>query len=149
MQEGVHLPSAETRQREGRRPVRLAMRPPSRLLPPALRVAQAWELCGRNPEPAWLVADEGGLLGVLARERIQKEVEEGGGEKELAALLERRAFPHVHPDHSFDLTLERMAKTRLELLPVVSRANVRKLEGIITLEDVLRAYGFERPPRPV
>jgi CIC family chloride channel protein len=148
MQEGVHLPCAETRQREGRRPVSLAMRPPSRLLPPELRVAEAWELCQRNPEPAWLVADEGGLLGVVARERIEKVVELGGGEKELRALLERRAFPHVHPDHSLDLTLERMGKARLELLPVVSRANVRKLDGVITLEDVLRAYGFDEPPRP-
>ncbi len=28
-------------------------------------------------------------------------------------------------------------------LPVVSRADVHKLEGIITLQDVLRSYGVD------
>jgi CBS domain-containing protein len=34
-----------------------------------------------------------------------------------------------------------MGETGLELLPVVSRANIHKLEGIITLRDVLGSYG--------
>jgi len=32
----------------------------------------------------------------------------------------------------------------IEILPVVNRANVHKLEGIVTLRDVLDAYGVKR-----
>jgi CIC family chloride channel protein len=50
-------------------------------------------------------------------------------------------FPHVHADHSLHLALDRMGAFQLELLPVVSRANVHQLEGIVTLQDVLALYG--------
>jgi CIC family chloride channel protein len=39
------------------------------------------------------------------------------------------------------LALDRMGAFQLELLPVVSRANVHQLEGIVTLQDVLALYG--------
>jgi len=47
----------------------------------------------------------------------------------------------VHADQPLDLALNRMGANGLEVLPVVSRANVRKLEGVITLGDVLGSYG--------
>jgi CBS domain-containing protein len=37
-----------------------------------------------------------------------------------------------------------MGTTKLHVLPVVSRANVRQLLGIVVLEDVLEAYGVGR-----
>jgi CBS domain-containing protein len=40
-----------------------------------------------------------------------------------------------------------MGAARLELLPVVSRADVHKLEGVITLRDVLDSFGVG-PPDP-
>ena len=39
------------------------------------------------------------------------------------------------------MALERMGASQIEILPVVSRAEVHKLEGIVTLPDVLREYG--------
>ena len=56
-------------------------------------------------------------------------------------------FPHVHPDQGLDLALERMGANHLEILPVVSRADVHKLEGIVTLRDVLNFYGVSAPER--
>ena len=50
-------------------------------------------------------------------------------------------LPHVHPDHSLSLALERMGSTGLNVLPVVSRANVRDLMGVVILNDILAAYG--------
>lgn len=35
-----------------------------------------------------------------------------------------------------------MDDARLDLLPVVSRANVRSLVAFVTLQDVLNAYGL-------
>jgi CBS domain-containing protein len=50
----------------------------------------------------------------------------------------------VHPDHPLGQALARMGQTQQTALPVVSRANVRELLGIVTLTDVLAAYGVER-----
>jgi CIC family chloride channel protein len=36
-----------------------------------------------------------------------------------------------------------MGAARVEVLPVVNRADIHKLEGVITLDDVLDAYGVE------
>jgi CIC family chloride channel protein len=39
------------------------------------------------------------------------------------------------------LALERMSANHLDVLPVVHRADIHKLEGIVTLGDVLDSYG--------
>jgi CIC family chloride channel protein len=39
------------------------------------------------------------------------------------------------------LALDRMGASQLDLLPVVSRANVHHLQGVVTLQDVLAVYG--------
>ena len=54
-------------------------------------------------------------------------------------------LPHVHPDHSLSLALERMGSSGQMVLPVVSRANVRQLLGVVVLDDILDAYGVSRP----
>jgi hypothetical protein len=41
-----------------------------------------------------------------------------------------------------------MGNTGLNVLPVVSRANVRQLIGMIALDDVLDAYGVARRGLP-
>ena len=41
--------------------------------------------------------------------------------------------PRVHSDQGRDLALERMGTNQIEILPVVSRADVHKLEGVVTL----------------
>lgn len=53
-------------------------------------------------------------------------------------------FPHVHPDHSLSVALERLGANGLTMLPVVSRANLHQLLGKVMLEDILRAYGVAR-----
>ena len=40
-----------------------------------------------------------------------------------------------------------MGAYQLEILPVVSRVSVRKVEGIVTLRDVLDSYGVVAPER--
>src|SRR5207248_10746939 len=71
------------------------------------------------------------------------------GEETLASLvpdpgaidqLAMENFPHLHPDHTLDDAMRRIAQQDLAVLPVVSRANVRELKGTISLEDILAAY---------
>jgi CIC family chloride channel protein len=106
-QDGVHLPSAKTRE-EGKR----------------MRVNQAMRVA--PPAPAEADGDEFRRLA-----------------ERLATSSEMP--PHVHPDHDLSLALERMGASGLTVLPVVSRADVHKLLGIVVLDDVLRAFGVSRP----
>ena len=64
-------------------------------------------------------------------------------DKNLIDLLETLDFPHVHPDHPLHFALDRMSAAGFDLLPVVNRADVHKLEGIVTLRDVLDSYGID------
>jgi len=60
----------------------------------------------------------------------------------LGEVVDGMVFPHIHTDQALDVALERMGANQLEILPVVSRADVHKLEGIVTLRDVLDSYGI-------
>jgi CIC family chloride channel protein len=91
----------------------------------------------------WLVEDEGNLLGVLNQATVENALEEGRTEEKLTSLFETLDFPHVHPDHPLHLALERMSRARFDVLPVVNRADIHKLEGIVTLRDVLDSYGVD------
>jgi hypothetical protein len=52
-------------------------------------------------------------------------------------------------DHALTVALERMGASQLDTLAVVSRAEVHKLEGVVTLPDVLNCYGFGGTAKPV
>jgi CBS domain-containing protein len=61
--------------------------------------------------------------------------------KRLSELVESVEIPHVRVDQSLALALERMGAAQLDILPVVSRADVHTLEGIVTLQDLFSSYG--------
>jgi CIC family chloride channel protein len=78
---------------------------------------------------------------------LEEDTDAGGEFKRLADLVAESVTtpPHVHPDHQLSLALERMGAGGLNVLPVISRADVRKLVGIVVLDDVLRAFGVTKP----
>jgi len=146
IQDGIHLPSSEARQRHGQRSVLGIMRSPTQSVSGELTVRQAIEQLGANHSRAWLVADQRGAIGIITLWRLQHELTEGA-DKKLAELVDVVHFPHVHSDQALDLALERMGANQVELLPVVSRADVHKVLGVVTLDDVLHAYGISRADR--
>jgi len=85
------------------------------------------------------VAEGGKFLGMLSRVQLEAS---GPDAPEVGALLGNGRFPHVHPDHTLDIALHRIGSSNLQELPVVSRRDIHKLEGIVALEDVLRLYGI-------
>lgn len=52
---------------------------------------------------------------------------------------------HVHTDQDLHLALDRMGRAHVDRLPVVSREDVTDVIGVVTLADVLRAYGVAPP----
>jgi CIC family chloride channel protein len=146
VQDGIHLPTAETRQRHGQRRVSRVMRSPTAPLPAEITVREALEQVRSSESRTWLVADRRGVIGVINLARLGRELAESS-DKKLSDLVSALDFPHVHSDQGLDLALERMGANQIELLPVVSRADVHKLEGVVTLRDVLDSYGISPPDR--
>jgi chloride channel protein, CIC family len=141
-QDGIHLPTAETRSQDGQRWVMRAMRPPAEILELHMSIQEALEKVKTSALRAWPVSGEPGIVGMISLSTLQKAATEGGASGALRELLAAGEFPHLHIDHPLSLALERMGATHLDVLPVVSRADVHKLEGIVTLQDVLSLYGF-------
>jgi CIC family chloride channel protein len=140
-QDGIHLPTAETRLQEGHRQVIMAMRPAAQALSSDMTVQQALEKIRSSELTAWPVTDGRRLIGVLSFGKLQQAVTAGSETKHLKELLDGADFPHLHTDHPLSLALERMGAYQVNALPVVNRANIHKLEGIVTLKDVLALYG--------
>jgi CIC family chloride channel protein len=140
-QDGIHLPTAETRKKEGHRQVILAMRPAAEVLRADMTVQAALEKIRLSEFTAWPVIDARGLIGVLSFGKLQQAATAGSETKQLQELLDGADFPHLHADHPLSLALERMGACQVNALPVVNRANIHKLEGIVTLKDVLALYG--------
>jgi CBS domain-containing protein len=46
-------------------------------------------------------------------------------------------------DHALHMALERMSTYHLDVLPVLHRADIHKLLGVVTLRDVLDAYDID------
>ena len=146
VQDGIHLPTANTRQRSGQRQVVGIMQIASHLLPAEITVREALEEVRSSEFRSWVVMDRRGVIGVINFARLEGELAEGA-DKKVGELVDALIFPHVHPDQGLDLALERMGGNQLEILPVVNRADVHKLEGILTLRDVLDAYGVRARDR--
>jgi CIC family chloride channel protein len=116
------------------------MQTASQLLPAEITVREALERIRSSEFRTWLVTDRRGVIGVINLSGLERELAEAA-DKKLGELVDALAFPHVHSDQGLDLALEGMGTNQIEILPVVNRADVHKLEGIVTLRDVLDAYG--------
>jgi CIC family chloride channel protein len=141
-QEGVHLPSGELREQLSRLQVHSALRPDDQPLAPDVDFQTAAEFLRQKNLNAWPVARDGRLWGLLTTQLLNE------GKKTSATVIgdffkSDEPIVHVHLDHPLSIALDRMGSTHVEALPVVSRAEIRKLLGIVTLPEVLKAYGLQ------
>ena len=146
IQDGIHLPKPETRQRHGQRQIIGAIRTLTESLSAELSVREAWQQAQSSEFRSYIVVGSSGVVGVINRLRLERELTQDANQH-LGKIVSALDFPHVHSDQSLDLALERMGTNQLDVLPVVNRANVHKLEGIVTLRDVLDSYGVTPPDR--
>ena len=145
VQDGIHLPSSGTRRRTQREIIKI-MRMPEEFLPAGLEVYEAITRVRDSKFQSWIVTDGSRVLGVVNLNTLQKQL--GKGDPiHLRDLVHDVNFPHVHSDQGLDVALERMGANQVQVLPVVSRADVHDLLGVVTLGDVLDSYGLELPGR--
>jgi CIC family chloride channel protein len=140
VQDGIHLPSARTRLRLDQRTVAESVKGPVLLLESEITVREALGRIRASGLRTALVTDQRGVIGVVTQSQLEVEADEDSGGI-LDDLMVAPLFPHMHADQGLDLALERMGSNQIDLLPVVSRADVHMLVGIVTLQDVLDAYG--------
>jgi CBS domain-containing protein len=116
------------------------MRPASNAFSADTPVADALAWMKKESLDAWPVVNGDGLKGIVRR----AELESSAGARYVTDIVPpvQDEFPHLHPDHSLSLALERIGASGLQVIPVVSRANVTELMGVAVLDDILRASCF-------
>jgi CIC family chloride channel protein len=142
-QDGIHLPSAKDRQQYDHHRVAQVMRSVQETLPAQMTVLTAVELMRTSEFGAWPVMEEENLVGILPRAAIEGALSVGRGADPLLKLFPNLEFPFVHADEPLHLALERMNAARINILPVVSRENMHRMEAVITQGDVLDSYGVD------
>jgi CIC family chloride channel protein len=143
-QDGLRLPSMEAERDATILRVEDAMMPPPAVvLSGSETVASALErleglaeegVLVHDVEAGWRVAESGALRSLAER---------GESGAQLITVYLGEDLPRVHPDHSLDSALRHTVAW--SVLPVVHRGDATSLEGVLTLEGVLRSYGGKSP----
>jgi CIC family chloride channel protein len=140
-QDGIHMPDPHSKTRLGEAVTVMRAAPPA--LPAGCKAAEAMAQLKDSPFDAWPVFDDGRFEGMVRHADLARALSLEDRSATLRELVgELEDFPHVHPDHPLPAVLERMGSSGLNVLPVLGRANLHDLLGIVVLDDVLKAYGF-------
>ena len=107
-------------------------------------VREAFDRAPTTEFNSWPVTDDRGVVGVISLDRLEEALAKGEETKRLRDLIDSVYFPHVHPDQPLHVALERMGAEKLDVLPVVSRANIHHMIGVIVLPSILDSYGLGR-----
>jgi len=91
-----------------------------------------------SPSEIFLVRLQPSGWSHISKQEIRTKVNEGKGAHTLRSVLPMRQLPVLHPDHLLDMALR--YANQWPLVPVVSRADLRKLEGVISEHDILNRY---------
>jgi CIC family chloride channel protein len=138
-QDGLELPSMEEQREEGVLHVEDAMqRADGRVVDARETVESALHLAEKSSGDDLLVRLAPGGWSTVAKRDLRKMVAEGMGGIGVDSVVSGVQVPFLHPDHPLEMALRYM--DRWPVVPVVSRADVRQLEGVITERDVLERY---------
>jgi CIC family chloride channel protein len=142
-QDGIHLPTPGTLHQKSQRTVAQVMQRTPQILSAQMRVQDAMEENRSSLFRIWPVADKEYFLGMLSLETLECALVDGRKEQPLKSIIDTLHVPHLHMDHALHLALERMSTYHLDVLPVIHRADIHNLLGVVTLRDVLDSYGID------
>jgi CIC family chloride channel protein len=135
-QDGLDLPSLEEEREVPLLRVEDAMRPPlGQTLTGKLTLPEAQQRVQGSAQDYFVVSMGGDEWSGISRAVLLDMIP--NSDIPLSRVLNDR-LPYLHPDHPLDTAL-RLIGGR-QLLPVVHRANVQQLLGVVSLDDVMRAY---------
>jgi CIC family chloride channel protein len=138
-QDGVDLPSMEERREEQTLLVEDAMQPyQDPILSSQSSVTDALSRLEGTTGGFFFVEDGQGKWYGITKDMLQGAVLAWDSDVAVGSVLPGPPLPHVHPDHALDVALQKLGD--LPFLPVVNRADFRRLEGVVSLQDILKAY---------
>jgi CIC family chloride channel protein len=138
-QDGLELPSLEEQREQVVLRVEDAMQMSSDpVLDSEESVQQASQRVQKSPADLFLVRVHPSGWASVSRDLLKRLISEGKGEMTLGSTLPTGRLPYLHPDLPLEAALRYVYET--PLVPVVSRADFRKLEGVISREAVLNKY---------
>ena len=141
-QDGLDLPSLEELREESILHVEDAMQPPpAPMLKSSETVRDAVVQARESKAELLLVRLSPTGWASVRRDALLQFESEGKGEMTLGSLLPPRPLPYLHPDYPLEMALRYV--NQVPLVPVVSRADSRTLEGVISSEAVLAKYRVE------
>jgi CIC family chloride channel protein len=138
-EDGLDLPSMEELREEGILRVEDAMRTAEGpVLDGEETVAEAIKKAEVSATDGLLVRVRPSGWRSVTKEQLRKMMDDGKGEHSLSSMLPIRQTPYVHPDHPLETVLRYV--DQWPVVPVVNRADLGKLEGVVTQRDVLERY---------
>ncbi len=138
-QDGLALPNLEEQRDESVLRVEDAMQSPDDVVLNAEEtVAAANLMLEKFSADVFLVRLSPTGWSSVSRKLLMQWMGEGKGEMTLGSALPTGRLPHLHPDYPLEMALRYVYQT--PLVPVVNRADFRKLEGVISSEAVLAKY---------
>jgi hypothetical protein len=78
-----------------------------------------------------------GGWGAVSKAELERQVSYDKGDALVGDVVSGR-LPHLHPDQPLYIALRKIGE--YPFLPVVHRANFQRLEGVLSLQDILGAY---------
>jgi CIC family chloride channel protein len=135
-QDNVHLPQSGTGPVNALWRARDVMTQDFTLVSPNNSILLASGIATQTNAQSLPVGSDGIYLGLVTRGQIERALSSGAANASIASIVTDDCA-HVHPDHPLELVLERLAKNP-GLLPVVSRSQTNRVEGMITQETVVQ-----------
>ena len=135
-QDGLDLPSLEEEREVPLLRVEDAMRPPvGQTLTGNMTLLEAQQKVQGSALDFYVVSMGGDEWAGISRAHLLDLI--ANSDMPLSRIIDAR-IPYLHPDHPLDTALRLMGEW--PLLPVVHRAHVQRLLGVVSLDDVMRAY---------
>jgi len=142
-QDGLILPSLEEEREETILRVEDAMLPiPAIILNAQDYVDANAHRIHDSPDSTFLVRLHPRGWNVVSRDQLQRLNQEGKGELTLGSVLPPQSLPSLYPDLPLDAALRYV--NVYPLVPVVNRADSRRLEGVISRDSVFTKYGSKQ-----
>ncbi len=157
-QDQVHMPQPGAGMPTGIWCARDIMTRDFKMVPPDSPIEEAARIAVLSDAQSLLVGSDGIYSGLVTRDQIESALYSGAAKAPITTIVTNN-YAHVHPDHPLERVLERLAKNP-GLLPVVSRSQVNRVEGVITPQTLVQfvqenwkdqrtvATGTEAPPGP-
>jgi chloride channel protein, CIC family len=138
-EDGLDLPSMEEQREESVLRVEDAMiQPANPVLSADDLLERAARLVNGDSRDVALVRLNPTGWATITKGEIQTMMNEGKGDLPLGSVLASKQIPYLHPDQQLEMALRYL--DRWPVIPVVNRADFRKLEGVVTQQDVLERY---------